>query len=154
MRVISPLRVWNVAQIPIDDVVMALFFLRSPFPRLSCQLFQGKIVEAVTSCSRAVELCERDENNTPDTDALGQVTCFAKLGLMFAFATATNACCVRTVLLHVGVRVCACARVCVSTCLFLFLTDVFVDDALEFLSGVCLFNRSVGQLMAAGLSGT
>lgn len=36
------------------------------------QLFQGKVLEAVESCSRAVELCEQDEDSTPDTDALGQ----------------------------------------------------------------------------------
>lgn len=91
--------------------MIALFFRWSPSPCLLSQLFQGKIVEAVTSCSRAVELCERDENNTPDTDALGQVMCFVKPGVLCSFATATHACRVQTVLLLVGIRMCACVRV-------------------------------------------
>lgn len=37
------------------------------------QLFQGKIAVAVETSSRAVDLCQQDEDNTPDTDALGQV---------------------------------------------------------------------------------
>eukprot|EP00752_Nemacystus_decipiens_P017555 g15732.t1 len=36
------------------------------------QLFQGKISSAVETCSKAVDLCQQDEDNTPDTDALGQ----------------------------------------------------------------------------------
>ncbi|CAM9881570.1 unnamed protein product, partial [Hapterophycus canaliculatus] len=36
------------------------------------QLFQGKVSLAVDSCDRAVDLCQQDEDNTPDTDALGQ----------------------------------------------------------------------------------
>eukprot|EP00903_Cladosiphon_okamuranus_P019609 g18034.t1 len=36
------------------------------------QLFQGKVSLAVDTCSQAVDLCQQDENNTPDTDALGQ----------------------------------------------------------------------------------
>ncbi|CAB1098815.1 unnamed protein product [Ectocarpus sp. CCAP 1310/34] len=36
------------------------------------QLFQGKIPVAVETASRAVDLCQQDEDNTPDTDALGQ----------------------------------------------------------------------------------
>lgn len=37
------------------------------------QLFQGKISDAVEACSRAVDLCQQDDDNTPDTEALGQV---------------------------------------------------------------------------------
>lgn len=45
-----------------------------PAPRLSTsQLFQGKVSLAVDTCSRAVDLCQEDEDNTPDTDAMGQV---------------------------------------------------------------------------------
>ncbi|CAM9705322.1 unnamed protein product [Scytosiphon promiscuus] len=36
------------------------------------QLFQGKVSLAVDSCDRAVDLCQQDEDSTPDTDALGK----------------------------------------------------------------------------------
>lgn len=37
------------------------------------QLFQGKASEAVDTCTQAVDLCERHDDHTPDTEALGQV---------------------------------------------------------------------------------
>ncbi|CAM9243330.1 unnamed protein product [Discosporangium mesarthrocarpum] len=36
------------------------------------QVFQGKMEEAVASSSAAVDLCEKDDDHTPDTEALGQ----------------------------------------------------------------------------------
>lgn len=37
------------------------------------QLFQGKVSASVEASSQAVDLCQRDEDHTPDTEAVGQV---------------------------------------------------------------------------------
>ena len=48
-----------------------------PPPPLQCgvsQLFQGKVSAAVITGNRAVDLSQRDEDNTPDTEVVGQVS--------------------------------------------------------------------------------
>lgn len=66
--------------LPMTDAELQLFenklisaIASLPVPSATSQLFQGKVSSAVDTCSRAVDLCQEDKDNTPDTDALGQV---------------------------------------------------------------------------------
>ena len=43
------------------------------------QLFQGKVSAAVDTGNRAVDLSQRDEDNTPDTEIVGQVSPYGHL---------------------------------------------------------------------------